>query len=110
MASSKGSKNSFLGRSEEREAGEVINREGCEGKGQLRKGLFQSECRETGSIPGSGRSPEEGMGTHSSILAWRIPWTEEPSGLQFLGSQRVRQDLAHTHDNGYGHHSMCGKL
>ena len=30
-----------------------------------------------GSIPGSGRSPEEGMATHSSILAWRIPWTEE---------------------------------
>ena len=33
--------------------------------------------------------PEEGMTTHSSILAWRIPWTEEPGGLQFMGSQRV---------------------
>jgi len=33
---------------------------------------------------------EEGMATHSSILAWRIPWTEEPSGLQSMGSQRVR--------------------
>ena len=32
---------------------------------------------------------EEGMATHSSILAWRIPWTEEPSGLQSMGSQRV---------------------
>ena len=32
---------------------------------------------------------EEGMATHSSILAWRIPWTEEPSGLQSIGSQRV---------------------
>ena len=32
------------------------------------------------------------MATHSSILAWRIPWTEEPGGLQFLGSQRVGQD------------------
>ena len=32
---------------------------------------------------------EEGMATHSSILAWRIPWTEEPGGLQFIGSQRV---------------------
>jgi len=32
---------------------------------------------------------EEGMTTHSSILAWRIPWTEEPGGLQFTGSQRV---------------------
>ena len=36
---------------------------------------------------------EEGMATHSSILAWRIPWTEEPGGLQSIGSQRVRHDL-----------------
>ena len=34
-----------------------------------------------GSIPGSGRSLEKGMETHSSILAWRIPWTEEPGRL-----------------------------
>ena len=34
------------------------------------------------------------MVTHSSILAWEIPWTEEPGGLQFLGLQRVRHDLA----------------
>ena len=33
--------------------------------------------------------PEKEMATHSSILAWRIPWTEEPSGLQSMGSQRV---------------------
>ena len=33
---------------------------------------------------------EEGMATHSSILAWRIPWTEEPGGLWSVGSQRVR--------------------
>ena len=32
---------------------------------------------------------EEGMATHSSLLAWRIPWTEEPGGLQSLGSQRI---------------------
>ena len=32
---------------------------------------------------------EEGMATHSSILAWKIPWTEEPSGLQSIGLQRV---------------------
>ena len=37
-------------------------------------------------------TPEKGMATHSSILAWRIPWTEEPSGLQSMGSQRVRHD------------------
>ena len=35
---------------------------------------------------------EKEMATHSSILAWRIPWTEEPGGLQFIGSQRARQD------------------
>ena len=32
------------------------------------------------------------MATHSSILAWRIPWAEEPDGLQFMGSQRVGHD------------------
>ena len=35
---------------------------------------------------------EKGMAAHSSILAWRIPWTEEPSGLQSMGSQRVGYD------------------
>jgi len=35
---------------------------------------------------------EEGMATHSSILAWRIPWTEEPGRLQYVGSQRVKHD------------------
>ena len=35
---------------------------------------------------------EEGMATHSNILAWRIPWTEEPGGLQSMGSQRVGHD------------------
>ena len=37
-------------------------------------------------------SLEEGMATHSSILAWRIPWTEKPGGLQSIESQRVRHD------------------
>ena len=35
---------------------------------------------------------EKGMATHSSILAWEIPWTEEPGGLQSMGSQRVGHD------------------
>ena len=39
-------------------------------------------------IPGLGRSPGGGMTTHSSMLALRIPWTEEPGGLQSIGSQR----------------------
>ena len=44
------------------------------------------DARDMGSIPQSGRS------TDSSILAWETPWTEEPSGLQSMGSQRVRHD------------------
>ena len=36
---------------------------------------------------------EKEMGIHSSILVWEIPWTEEPGGLQSMGSQRVRNDL-----------------
>ena len=40
---------------------------------------------------------EEGMATHSSILAWRIPWTEEPGRLQFMGSQRVGLKRLSTH-------------
>ena len=38
------------------------------------------------------RSLEKGMATHSSILAWRIPWTENPGRLQSIGSQRVGRD------------------
>ena len=38
-----------------------------------------------GLIPGLGRSPGVGNGNHSSILAWKIPWREEPGGLQSMG-------------------------
>ena len=41
-----------------------------------------------------GDSLEKGMATHSSVLAWRIPWTVEPGGLQSMGVQRVGHDLA----------------
>ena len=41
------------------------------------------------SIPGLGRSPGEEMASHSNILSWRIPWTDEPGGLKSMGSQRV---------------------
>ena len=48
-----------------------------------------------GSIPWVGKIPlGKGMATQSSILAWRIPWTEEPAALQSTGSQRVRHDSA----------------
>ena len=45
------------------------------------------DTRDTGSIPGSEDPLEKGMTTHSSILAWRIPWTEEPGGLHSIGLQ-----------------------
>ena len=53
-----------------------------------------SNAGDLSSIPGSGRSLEKEMATHSSILAWRIPWTEEPDALQSMGSQRVGHDWA----------------
>ena len=43
---------------------------------------------------GQGDPLEKGMATHSSILVWRIPWTEKPRGLQSTGSQRIRHDQA----------------
>ena len=49
---------------------------------------------DTGLTPVSGRSPGEGNGTHSSILAWIIPWTEEPGKPQSMGLQRNGHDLA----------------
>ena len=45
-----------------------------------------------GLIPGSGRSLEKDMAIHSSTIAWKIPWTEEPGRLQSTGSQRVGHD------------------
>ena len=42
---------------------------------------------------------EKEIATHSSILAWEMPWTEEPGGLQSMGSQRVGHDLVTEHDN-----------
>ena len=46
----------------------------------------------TGLIPGSEHSLEKKMATHSGILAWRIPWTEEPGGLQSVKLQTVKYD------------------
>ena len=55
-------------------------------------GLAMQQMR-VESLGGEDRLEKE-MATHSSILAWEIPWTEEPSGLQSMGSQRVGHDLA----------------
>ena len=64
------------------------------------------QCRRTrdrSSIAGSGDPQEEEMATHSNILAWEIPWTEEPGGLQFMGYQRVGHNWAHTHTHTHTH-------
>ena len=53
---------------------------------------FSCSAGDASSIPGREDPLEEEMATHSSILAWRIPWMEEPAGLQSVGSQRVRHD------------------
>ena len=50
------------------------------------------DMRGMGSVPGQEDPLEEGTATHFSILAWRIPWTEEPGGLQSMGLQRVGYD------------------
>ena len=47
-----------------------------------------ANVRNTGSIPGREDPLEMDMATHSSILVWKIPWTEEPGGLQSMGSQK----------------------
>ena len=49
-----------------------------------------------GVIPGLGRAPGEGSGTHFSVLAWRIPWTKEPDRLWSMGSQRVGHNWSNT--------------
>ena len=53
------------------------------------------------SISGLGSSPGGGHGIHSRVLAWRIPWTEEPGGLQSTVSHRVGQDGTRVHQCTY---------
>uniref|UniRef100_A0A8B9YRJ3 Integrator complex subunit 14 n=1 Tax=Bos mutus grunniens TaxID=30521 RepID=A0A8B9YRJ3_BOSMU len=63
----------------------VLVTDGCLGIGDV------------GSIPRFERSLEEGMATHSSVLAWKTAWTEEPGRLQSMGSQSLTRLSAHTH-------------
>jgi len=59
------------------------------------------DLRDVGSVPGSGRCPGGGNGNLLSILAWRIPWTEEPGGLQSIGLQGVRLDGSDLHKHAH---------
>ena len=68
-----------------------------------KKTFLSDQCKEIEENNRMGKTRdvfrEKEMATHSSILAWRIPWTEEPGGLQAMGLQRVRHNWAtsHTH-------------
>ena len=53
---------------------------------------------------------KKGMATHFSILAWRIPWTEESEGLQSMGSQRIRHDWAAKHVHTHRHSLWLRRL
>ena len=70
----------------------VLNRMGFLGGSVVKNP--PANAGDMGSIPGSGRSLGEGNGTHSSILAWEIPWIEEPGGLQSMGSQKSWTQLS----------------
>ena len=60
------------------------------------------DTRDADSVHGLEDPPEQVMATHSSVLAWEIPWTEEPGGPQSTGSQRVGHDGAHAYAVGIG--------
>ena len=61
--------------------------------------MAMQETQDEGATPGSRRSLEQEMTTYSSILAWKIPWTEKPGGLQSTGHQEPdTTEHAHTQD------------
>ena len=66
------------------------------------------DARDESSIPGWEDPPEEEMATHSSILGWKIPWTEEPGGLQSKVLQRVRHNRATEHSTEIHMHFQWG--
>ena len=70
----------------------ITTREVFPGGSEVKESTFSAG--DLGSIPELGRSLEKEVASHSSILAWRIPWWEEPGRLQPMGSQRVRHNWA----------------
>ena len=59
------------------------------------------DIRDMDLTPGLGRPLEEGMATHTNILAWRIPWTEKPGGLHFIGHKELDTAEATKHARHY---------
>ena len=83
--------------------GGILSQEGIQGReGGIKKPCWTSLVSERQSLPAMQERQvpslgwedplEEGTGSHPSVLAWRIPWTEKPGGLQSIGSQRVGHD------------------
>ena len=87
----------------------------CKDKSDDFQALYMSELKQE-IIWGKSNSLEEEMAIHSSIPAWRIPWTEEPGGVQFMGAHRIGHDWAPTHihttcwELGMASHSFLKKL
>ena len=73
---------------------QLINNHPASLVAQLVKNLTAMQETQFNSWGGKINPLEEEMATHSSILAWRIPWTEEPGQVQFIGLQRVGQRLS----------------
>ena len=73
------------------------------------KSLFANagDVRDSDSILGQEDPLEEGMATHSSVLAWRIPWTEEPSGLQSIRITKSRTGLKRLRTHARMHRVHC---
>ena len=69
----------------------ILNKERCRPPFIVVIKNLPTNARDVG--PCVGRSPGEGNGTHASILAWKIPWTEEPEGLTDCGVAKSQQDL-----------------
>ena len=67
---------------------------------------YACNAGDLGLISGLGRSLEKGIATHSSIIAWRIPWTEEPGVLHNMGSGRVKYNLFSNPE--FATHYSCG--
>ena len=83
--------NIWLGREKDTSS----NVPGCDVvKAQYHGIIWEALYRNTDSTQGQEDPLEKQMATHSCTLAWKIPWTEEPSGVQATGSQRIRHDLA----------------